>query len=474
MMNRYMNGLLLSNVFWDNARVCSYFARDYLGSLPAGASLLEYSDRATACSSFSRRGAPIAGAVTGWDISETSVANTREALRAMTLDGAVDLAVRDWFAPDNGDTEQFDAIVLSENSRAPRRPGRGASSRRSPPQTRRHGLRERSREQPGAGSHLSREQPRACRGARRRGRFRNRRQRRLSDHRRHARPRPQTEARYFLRRGRTATFAMNLNPPHILGLGTCQLHNPIGHLDTQGEAISVLRRLRLSGDPYSFTPSEHLQTLRIMRGDVVAPRSILPFLPKHISNENRKRWRPPSLPPTLLLCEICNPVEILFDGWQLNICSVLGGICADAAKQDAETGDAARQWYYRGLMQGDDAIRADAAEKYLALYPERDEQSAGRREIVKYARVRRVDDDALEAEFRNLNAAIGKPTGIVTHIIRYMPDGRPISWPPDFRNRVIDLAGFSVEGSVARSMPTRIATRHRYSIDEGECNSLVL
>src|SRR6185437_10362681 len=70
------------------------------------------SDRATACSSFSRRGAPIAarradrGAVTGWDISETSVANTREALRAMALDGAVDLAVRDWFAPDNGDTEQ--------------------------------------------------------------------------------------------------------------------------------------------------------------------------------------------------------------------------------------------------------------------------------------------------------------------------------------------------------------------------------
>ncbi len=233
---------------------------------------------------------------------------------------------------------------------------------------------------------------------------------------------------------------MNLNPPHILGLGTCQLHNPIGHLDTQGEAISVLRRLRLSGDPYSFTPSEHLQTLRIMRGDVVAPRSILPFLPKHISNEKPQAVAAAIAAADVVLCEICNPVEILFDGWQLNICSVLGGICADAAKQDAETGDAARQWYYRGLMQGDDAIRADAAEKYLALYPERDEQSAGRREIVKYARVRRVDDDALEAEFRNLNAAIGKPTGIVTHIIRYMPDGRPISWPPDFRNRVIDLA----------------------------------
>lgn len=233
---------------------------------------------------------------------------------------------------------------------------------------------------------------------------------------------------------------MNLNSPRILGLGTCQLHNPIGHLDTQGEAISVLRRLRLSGDPYSFTPSEHLQTLRIMRGDVVAPRSILPFLPKHISNEKPQAVAAAIAAADVVLCEICNPVEIFFNGWQLNICSVLGEICGDAAKQDAETGAVARQWYYRGLMQGDDAIRADAAEKYLSLYIERDERSSWRREIVKCARARHVDDDALEAEFRNLNAAIGKPTGIVTHIIRYMPDGRPISWPPDFRNRVIDLA----------------------------------
>jgi SAM-dependent methyltransferase len=114
MMNRYMNGLLLSNVFWDNhARVFSYFARDYLGSLPAGASLLEIGPGHGLFLFFAARRAN-RGAVTGWDISETSVANTREALRAMTLDGAVDLAVRDWFAPDNGDTEQFDAIVLSE------------------------------------------------------------------------------------------------------------------------------------------------------------------------------------------------------------------------------------------------------------------------------------------------------------------------------------------------------------------------
>lgn len=113
-MNKYMNGLLLSNVFWDNhARVFAYFTRRYLPSLARGADHLEIGPGHGLFLYFAARRADL-GAVAGWDISETSIENTRRALDAMAAARPVDLKLRDLFAQDDGASPRFDSVVLSE------------------------------------------------------------------------------------------------------------------------------------------------------------------------------------------------------------------------------------------------------------------------------------------------------------------------------------------------------------------------
>jgi 2-polyprenyl-3-methyl-5-hydroxy-6-metoxy-1,4-benzoquinol methylase len=115
MMGRYMNGLLLSSVFWENhARALSYYALKFLPRLAAGARHLEIGPGHGLQLYLAARH-PNVGSATGWDISPTSIEKTRAALESMEVADLVALELRDLFAPKNhGDLGRFDSVVLSE------------------------------------------------------------------------------------------------------------------------------------------------------------------------------------------------------------------------------------------------------------------------------------------------------------------------------------------------------------------------
>jgi len=115
MMGRYMNGLLLSSVFWENhARALSYYALQFLPRLPIGARHLEIGPGHGLQLYLAARH-PKVGSATGWDISPTSIQKTKFALESMQTPGSVALELRDLFAPkSHEDLGRFDSVVLSE------------------------------------------------------------------------------------------------------------------------------------------------------------------------------------------------------------------------------------------------------------------------------------------------------------------------------------------------------------------------
>jgi len=110
-MSRYMNGLLMTQLFWSNhTRIFSFYQSDFLASQPPGSTHLEIgpghglllhaaatSGKFTSCES--------------WDISETSIAQTRHCLDHLGGGEAVTLKLQDMFAAENG---EFDSIVFAE------------------------------------------------------------------------------------------------------------------------------------------------------------------------------------------------------------------------------------------------------------------------------------------------------------------------------------------------------------------------
>ena len=111
-MDRYMNGLLLSDVMWSNhAHGFGYFVNSYLPRLPEMAHHLEIGPGHGLFLYFAQLSDKV-GKLTGWDVSPTSIAKTTHALKNLGAVKAADLVLQNLY--DAAGDEQFDSIILSE------------------------------------------------------------------------------------------------------------------------------------------------------------------------------------------------------------------------------------------------------------------------------------------------------------------------------------------------------------------------
>lgn len=111
-MEKYMDGLLFSQVLWANhARSCDFFFREAPKHLKPGGRLLEIGPGHGLMLYLALREFGLAEA-TAWDLSAVSVEQTRHAL-ALLGAGAVTLGVRNMMDVGPG-AERYDFVVLSE------------------------------------------------------------------------------------------------------------------------------------------------------------------------------------------------------------------------------------------------------------------------------------------------------------------------------------------------------------------------
>lgn len=116
-MTKYMNGLLLSDVFWVNhTRGLQHYAEVFLPSLESGARLLEIGPGHGLLLYLASQ-SPNVAELNAWDVSEASLRLSSHALGELGGRGDVRFERRNIFDPeilhaDNAD--RFDAIVLSE------------------------------------------------------------------------------------------------------------------------------------------------------------------------------------------------------------------------------------------------------------------------------------------------------------------------------------------------------------------------
>ncbi|RYD68453.1 MAG: class I SAM-dependent methyltransferase [Sphingomonadales bacterium] len=110
-MEAYMRGLLVTQLFWSNhSDSIAFYTDTFLKSLPQGASLLEIGPGHGLL--FARAVQQLgSGAVTGWDVSDSSLGHTRAALASLGVTDGFTLKSRNLF--EEGD-ETFDAVVFSE------------------------------------------------------------------------------------------------------------------------------------------------------------------------------------------------------------------------------------------------------------------------------------------------------------------------------------------------------------------------
>jgi 2-polyprenyl-3-methyl-5-hydroxy-6-metoxy-1,4-benzoquinol methylase len=112
-MKKYLQGLLLSQVLWANqAAAFHFYVERFLGRLKPTSDYLEVGPGHGLLIYFAAR-SPIVGSITGWDVSESSLAMTRHTLDAIGVERHCNLSLHNIF--DRPMVSQaYDAVVVSE------------------------------------------------------------------------------------------------------------------------------------------------------------------------------------------------------------------------------------------------------------------------------------------------------------------------------------------------------------------------
>ena len=110
-MTRYMNGLLMTQLWWSNhTAVMQYYANSFLKSLKPGSSVLEIGPGHGLLSYMAGESTNCAR-IECWDISSTSIEQTRHALKKLSISSIIDLRLVDLFDAPEGN---FDAVIFCE------------------------------------------------------------------------------------------------------------------------------------------------------------------------------------------------------------------------------------------------------------------------------------------------------------------------------------------------------------------------
>lgn len=119
-MARYMNGLLMTQLWWSNhTQAISYYREKFVSQNALGHSHLEIGP-GHGLLLFMALNSGRAGAVESWDISPASIDATQKALTALGIAKMPKMVLQDMFANPTG---EFDSIVFSEVLEHMEKPG---------------------------------------------------------------------------------------------------------------------------------------------------------------------------------------------------------------------------------------------------------------------------------------------------------------------------------------------------------------
>lgn len=239
----------------------------------------------------------------------------------------------------------------------------------------------------------------------------------------------------------------------VLPFGACGLHGPLNEAVKPPARIAFAKLNKGTLVPSVYSFGEIFQLIRMYRGEFDIPADIRRLC------DMRPNFEP--LPGAasftevdVILVEPNVPIDIKFREFHLNRASVIGTFIDPLKKLVPAVAKPANVWFNKGLMAVNDEVRAGAARQIIDLIPDDFADAALAREVFAEAHSSRHE---VADGLRRLREMTSLPIGVVTYIYQYLPDGRPVSWPPEFRQQVIDTAN---KLGLPLFEPVRIVEKH--------------
>lgn len=136
--------------------------------------------------------------------------------------------------------------------------------------------------------------------------------------------------------------------------------------------------------------------------------------------------------------EMSTPIEYLYEGFALNI-NRFEEVTLPALKESGVPPKLVSRWRSALLKNNEETRKELAAEIFVASNGFSEEQQ-WLRQFIATTISRRVSVERMISDLDQLRSRLNAPLFMVHHNFQYMPDGRPVSWPPDFKEQSLEVA----------------------------------
>jgi SAM-dependent methyltransferase len=230
-----------------------------------------------------------------------------------------------------------------------------------------------------------------------------------------------------------------VEPYSVLTFGTCLVNLVFRERVTDVEIVDGLRDIP-SRNPSVLTIAEATQALRLLRGELDMPAAMRPWcgLDPGVGGSVRTRKAVGGL--DFVFLEPNTAIMLSFGDYYLNRFDFYLEVLRPLEALGPEALNAGRAWHNQGILQGNEDVRATAAEHLAPLIQGDDEIASLKRAAVLEARPSRADPELILAQMREFVSLVLAPVGIVTYVHQYMPDGRATEWTPGFNDSVVAAA----------------------------------
>lgn len=222
-------------------------------------------------------------------------------------------------------------------------------------------------------------------------------------------------------------------PLNLLQFGGCLIHRPLRSIARANERLSTenfghIRAIHTFGEMF--------QIIEVLRGQRVVPFEYMGL----------SRVTPDLVPvkaadtfegADLALVEPASSVELSFRGIAINRTGIMRHVFAPIEANDPKAAKIANKWLRVGLSGLNKTVRAETGERLLECIEGQSHEAELARAVVRETEATKSD---IPGGFRKMQELLGCPIGVVIYIFRYMPDGRPVSFPPGLREEVIASA----------------------------------
>lgn len=217
-------------------------------------------------------------------------------------------------------------------------------------------------------------------------------------------------------------------------LGGCLTRWPLNRTQAAAGRLALEKYSRV---PEMHTFGEMFQVVEILRGQKTLPSEVRALA--HVSPLLRAVPGADDFADVdVVLLEPASTVEMEFRGFIVNRFGIMERVRRHVDETDKPAKMALAAWMRYGLVGLDEAARVKAAKKLVPFILGNSEKSELARAVVRETRSYPSD---IPGGFRRMRELFCCPIGVAHYVFRYMPDGRPVIYPPGLRERVLEAAG---------------------------------